>query len=450
MYVQNDNVLRGHGETQLRSVALDVVEHALAAADPYAAVLRLVRRRGDYLSIGNLDFDLSRTNRVIVIGAGKATLRLAEVLEEILGSRIDAGLIAIKRGQPHSLRHIRVMEASHPYPDESSHDAARAALALAKQARAGDLILTAFTGGSSALMCCAAEGITHREKRQVHEMLLSSGAGIREINAVRKHLSQIKGGLLAQAALPAELVNLTVSDVIGDPLDYICDLVVPDTSTVADAVDVLQRYDLWEVVAASVRSHLEKGADVETPKQLDPAKVHTFVVVPLEAAANAAAQRADELGFPPLFLTTSLAGESCEVGACLASIVREIRRTGRPRSFPCALIACGENTVTVPKGAGTGGPSQELALSLALHLDGLPGVVAVALDTDGTDGPTPFAGGMVDGQTASSARARALDVFRSLRAHDTSPLLRQLDDLVVTGATGTNVADLLVIIVASG
>jgi len=447
MFIQNSAQLLNHGCIELRRIALDIVEHALAAADPYRAVKELVHLNGQRLSVGDLSYDLSQRGAIYVLGAGKATLRIAQALEDILGPRIQQGLIAIKRGQPHSLRHIRVIEAAHPFPDETSYQAAQEVMALARAAKAGDIVFTAITGGSSALLCFPVEGISLEEKRQVHELLLTCGASILEINAVRKHLSQIKGGFLAQAALPAELINLNVSDVIGDPLDYIAGPVVLDTSYVSDAINVLKKYKLWGSVAPSICAHLSKGAQVETPKELDERLVHTFVVVPISAACDAANARAKEFGLSPLVLSTSLEGESREVGACLGAIVQEIVERGRLGAPPCAVIAGGETTVTVPGGGGAGGPSQELALSVAMHIDGLPRVVVACLDTDGTDGPTEFAGALVDSFTASCARELGHDIFAALRAHNVAPLLQEVGDIVYTGATGTNVADLIVMLV---
>jgi len=446
-FIQNSDVLLGHGNSELRNVALDIVEHALSVVDPYFAVKQFVHLDGNQLTVSNLVLDLSQVKNVYVLGAGKASLRIAEAIEDILGDRIDGGLIAIKRGQPHNLRFVRVIEAAHPFPDKTSLQAAKEALALADRAQAGDVIFTAITGGSSALLCYPPDSISFEEKRQVHELLLGCGADIVEINAVRKHLSLIKGGRLAQAALPAQLINLTVSDVVGDYLDYIADPVVPDTSYLTDAIAVLKKYDLWDRVAPSVREHLGKGPSVETPKELDDKLVHSFVAVTIAEAAKAACARAEELGFRSLLLTTCLEGESREAAVVLASIVREIVATANPISAPCALIASGENTVTLENDNGGGGPSQEFALSIATHIDGLSQVVAACLDTDGTDGPTEFAGALVDGFTASSIRDLGRDAFSALKAHTVTPLLEQLGDLVYTGATGTNVSDLRVILI---
>jgi len=446
-FIQNSDVLLGHGNSELRDVALDIVEYALSAVDPYFAVEQLVHLNSERLTVGNLVLDLSQVKNIYVLGAGKATLRIAEAIEDILGNRIDGGLIAIKRGQPHNLRYVRVIEAAHPIPDKASFQAAKEALTLANRAQAGDVIFTATTGGSSALLCYPPDNISFEEKRQVHELLLGCGADIVEINAVRKHLSRVKGGLLAQAALPAQLINLTVSDVVGDHLDYIAGPVVPDTSYLTDAIAVLKQYDLWNRVAPSVREHLGKGPSVETPKKLDGKLVHSFVVVPSAAAAKAACARAEELGFRSLLLTTYLEGESREAAVVVASIVREIVSTANPIPVPCALIASGENTVMVENKNGVGGPSQEFALSIATRIDSLSQVVAACLDTDGTDGPTEFAGALVDGLTASSIRDLGRDAFSALKTHTATPLLEELGDLVYTGATGTNVSDLRVILI---
>jgi len=446
-FIQNSDVLLGHGNSELRNVALDIVEYALSVVDPYFAVKQLVHLKGKWLTVGNLVLDLSQVKNIYVLGAGKATLRIAEAIEDILGNRIDGGLIAIKRGQPHNLRYVRVIEAAHPIPDKASFQAAKEALALANRAQAGDVIFTATTGGSSALLCYPPDNISFEEKQQVHELLLGCGADIVEINAVRKHLSRVKGGLLAQAALPAQLINLTVSDVVGDHLDYIAGPVVPDTSYLTDAIAVLKKYDLWNRVAPSVREHLGKGPSVETPKKLDGKLVHSFVVVPSAAAAKAACIRAKELGFRSLLLTTYLEGESREAAVVVGSIVQEIVSTANPIPVPCALIASGENTVMVENKNGIGGPSQEFALSIATRIDGLSQVVAACLDTDGSDGPTEFAGALVDGLTASSIRDLGRDAFSALKTHTATPLLEELGDLVYTGATGTNVSDLRVILI---
>ncbi len=447
MYIRNRQELVDHGARELRSSVIDIVEHALEAADPYHAVKDLVHLKGDELAVGHLRYDLSRMGNVYVLGGGKATFRIAQALEEILGSRITAGVIATNCPPPRQLNHVRVLVASHPIPDRRSFEAAREVMACAQAAQAGDLVFSTITGGSSALLCLPAEGISLAEKREVHKLLLNCGADIRAINAVRKHLSRIKGGLLAQAMLPAEIISLTVSDVTGDPLDYITGPTVADTSYVSDAIGVLKGYGLWEKVAASVRAHLSTGTQAETPKALDERLAHTFVLVPSATACNAASAKAQALGFRPLVLTTSLEGESRNAGVVLGSIAREVVKTGRPLAPPCALIASGEVTVTVLDAQGAGGPSQELALGAAMALDELSEVVLASIDTDGFDGPTPFAGALVDTSTLSRAGQHGHDLFRSLKDHNVTPLLQDLRDALLTGPTGTNIADLVVMLV---
>ena len=449
-HIKNLDMLLGHGNRKVRSLALDIVEHSLAAVDPYHAVCQLMHLDGHTLTIGDSVVDLSQRNRVYVLGAGKASLRIVEAIEAILGRRITDGVLAIKRGQPSDLHFVRVIEAGHPFPDKASLQAGREALRLAETAEIGDLVLTAMTGGSSALLCYPPDGILFEEKRQVHELLLKSGADIIEINNVRKHLSRVKGGLLARTALPAQLLNLTVSDVVGDHLDYIADPVVPDTSCVADAISVLKRYDLWSRVAPSVREHLCKDLSAETPKGFEGSRVRSYIVATCAAAAKAACERARELGFQTILLTTHLKGESREAAIVFASLVSEHLSTGVSHTSPIALIASGENTVTLGSEHGSGGPSQEFALSFARQIDGFPQVVAACLDTDGTDGPTEFAGALVDGLTASAARGLGYDVFTALKSHSVTPLLEELGDAIYTGSTGTNVSDLRIILIAGG
>ena len=448
--IRNQAQLLDHGAQELRRVAIDILEHALEAADPYPRVLELVHLENEILSVGDLRFDLSQRRDIFVLGAGKATFRIAQALEEILGPRIKAGVIAVNRRPPDALAHIRVLEAGHPIPDQRSRQAARDVMACAQSAGPDDLVFAAVTGGSSALLCLPADGISLEEKREAHELLLNSGADILAINAVRKHLSKVKGGLLAQAILPAEVINITVSDVVGDPLDYITGPTVADTSYVSDAVDVLKKYGLWNKVAASVREHLDKGSQVETPKTLDERLLHAFLVIPSASACNAASARAQELEFKPLVLTTQFEGESRELGIFLSTVAREIVETGRPIVPPCAVLASGEATVTVLDAEGSGGPSQELALGAAIKIAGMPQVVVASIDTDGFDGPTEFAGALVCGSTLSRAEKMGYDAFRQLRSHNVTPLLKSVGDTLLTGPSGTNIADLVVVLIGPG
>ncbi len=448
-YIKNRNTLLSHGNIGLRRSALDIVDHALAKADPYFAVMKLVRLEGDILHVGGIRIDLKELGRIFLLGTGKATFPIAKALEEILGDRIDDGVIICKYGQEGKLSHARLYFSSHPIPDEAGFNAAREALALAGKTQPGDLVFACVTGGSSALMPYPVEGVTLDEKKQVNRLLLTCGANIIEINAVRKHLSRIKGGWLAKAVHPqAHVINLTVSDVIGDPLDYITCPTVPDTSSFDDARRTLAKYDLWDKVPSSVSRYLKEGGPSrETPKDLSDHRIDNFIIVPGTAACDGAAERARELGFEVMILSTMFEGESRELGGTFAAIAREILLTGRPVRPPCVVIGGGETTVRITSEAGQGGPNQEFALGASLWIDGVGDVVIVGQDSDGTDGPTDIAGGIVDNFTMERAREQGIDIYEALGRHDVTPVLLRLEDAILTGATGTNVNDLKLMLV---
>jgi glycerate-2-kinase len=348
--------------------------------------------------------------------------------------------VTLKRGEVVHLRRIRVVDAAHPVPDGESYRGAQEIVSLARRAGPKDLVFTAITGGSSALLVWPPRGVSLADLQALNELLLRCGASIREINAVRKHVSRVKGGRLAEEIFPAELVNLTVSDVTGDPLDYITGPTVPDTSTFQDAWRTLDRYDLWERVPDSVRHHLNRGQEIESPKAFS-RPYHSFVVVPGDAACRGASQRCEELGFAPQTLTTEMEGESAEEAVAFVDAASGFRG-------PCGLIAGGETIVTIEGECGRGGSNQEFALSAALRIAGREDLVVASIDTDGTDGPTEAAGGLVDGWTVDRADAAGFDAEGSRLRHAALELLAATGDLVVTGPTGTNVNDLKLLLKA--
>jgi len=431
---------------------MDILEAGLAAADPYAATHRVVHREGEKLTVGDLQFDIGRFDRVFILGTGKASKGIALALEEILGDRIAGGLFVLRQGDPVSLEFTRVVYASHPVPDENSYQGARALLELSGTLTQRDLVFAGITGGSSALISYPVPGMTLQDKQRVHELLLLSGADIFQINAVRKHLSRIKGGWLARAILPATLVNLTVSDVVGDALDYITDPTVPDTSSFADARAVLDEFDLWDEFPPAAVEYLREGnKELETPKAFDGLPLHSFLLVPGDAACLGAYERAKALGFASMILTTKLEGEARDAGKFLAAIGQEALHRGRPMAPPCAIIVGGENVVSIGSAPrGVGGPNQEFALSASLNIRALDNMLVASLDTDGTDGPTDAAGAMVDGSTLATARSKGLDPREALKRHDTYPLLKEVEDLIRTGPTGTNVNDLKLLLIGAG
>jgi len=451
MYVKNRENLISHGCKEERKVVLDIVEHALRAADPYVATKKLVKLHGEALTVGPLRFDLSRRGNIYVLGAGKATFPIAKALEEILGERITEGLIIVKRGQNERLRRIEVREASHPLPDRAGFEAAKKMMGIARKAQEKDIVFCAITGGSSALAPLPIPGISLEEKRQINELLLKSGATIREINAVRKHLSKIKGGKLALSIFPAEIINLTVSDVTGDPLDYITGPTVPDTSTFSEAISVLKRYNLWDKFPKSAIDYLQNATpDMETPKDFGRFNsiVHSFVLIKSRIVCEAAVEKARELGFNTLFLSSFIEGEAREVAKVHTAIIKEILSTGNPVSPPACVISGGETTVTV-KGDGLGGRNLEFVLASAIEIDGLDGVVVLSLGTDGTDGPTDAAGSVADWITVKRAKKLNLDPLEYLGRNDSYHFFSQLNDLIITGPTNTNVMDIRLVLVRS-
>jgi len=448
-YIKNREQLLSHGNVSLRRTAFDIIEHALERADPYKAVKKLLYLRGDHLEVGEIQLDLTRAGRIFLLGTGKATYPIAKALEEILGDRIEDGVIICKYGQEGTLVRSRLLFSSHPIPDEAGLHAAEQALALGRKTRPGDIIFACITGGSSALMPYPVEGVTLQEKKLVNKLLLTCGANIIEINAVRKHLSRIKGGWLAKSIHPqAHLINLTVSDVIGDPLDYITCPTVPDSSSFEDACRTLTKYELWNKVPASVSQYLKVcDPSRETPKELSDHKIDNFIVISGTAACEGAAEKARALKFQTMILSTMLEGESRELGGTFAAIAKEIQINNRPLQPPCVVIGGGETTVKITGEAGQGGPNQEFSLGAALWIDPIGEVVIIGLDSDGTDGPTNIAGGVVDNLTVQRATAMGIDIFSALNRHDVAPALIKMEDAIITGATGTNVNDLKLMLI---
>ena len=436
-----------------RRIALDAVEEALKASNPKRIMFSRVRLKGEILKINDESFDLSKYERIFVLGGGKASGSMAEALEEILKNRIDDGLIVVPRGvaERHKLNHISLHESSHPIPDESSLLGAKKILEVAEKAGENDLVICLISGGGSSLMALPKESIPLRDKRRVTDLLLKSGATINEINVVRKHISSFKGGQLAKAIYPASLIGLMLSDVLGDPLDIIASgPTVPDSSTFADAVSILKRYGLWDKIPESVRQVLSKGLEgkiEETPKEGDPIfeKAKNIVIGNNRLACEAALKEIQRNGLKTLFLTSFMEGEARHIGTFFGAIGREIMATNRPLPPPLGIIAGGETTVTVV-GDGVGGRNQEIALSAALKIADADGIVVVSVSTDGIDGPTDAAGAIVDGKTISRARRLSLDPVEALGNNDSYKFFSKLGDLVLTGPTGTNVNDFTVLI----
>ncbi len=436
-----------------RKPILTILEAALKAVDPTEAVRRVLHRTGDQLQIGEQQYDLTQIRRVLVIGAGKAGAPMSQAVEAVLGKRIDAGLVVVKTDHLAETRFIELVEASHPLPDQAGFDAGERLLALAEQATAEDLVIALLSGGGSALLEAPAEGLTLADFQGLTKALLACGATINEMNCLRKHCSAVKGGQLARAVAPAQLITLVLSDVVGSPLDVIASgPTVPDTTTWQDAWAIVEKYDLADHLPGAIVQRLRAGLAGEipdTPKPDDPsfATTQTLIVADNRVAAQAAAAQAEQIGYHPLLLTTYLEGEAQTVASFAVALAKEIQSTDQPVPRPACLILGGETTVTLGQNPGHGGRNQELALAAAIRLQASEGITLVALATDGTDGPTDSAGGIVDGGTVARGQQQGLDALDSLHRHDAYPYLLATQDLLITGPTRTNVNDLIFVFV---
>lgn len=437
----------------LRESALSIFNAALKAADPSVAIRQAVQREGDVLRVGICDYDLAR-GRLFVVGFGKAGAAMAHALESICGDKIAYGLVCVKYGHriPLALQSIQIHEAGHPLPDANSMRGAEKILAVLSEAHADDLVICLISGGGSAILELPAAGIALEEMRQTTDALLRSGATINELNTLRKHLSQVKGGQLARRANGAQIISLILSDVIGSPLDTIASgPTAPDSTTFADALDVIERRKVRNQLPASVVRHVERGARgeiAETPKLDDPifSRVQNVVVADNELACQAAMQTARAAGFNTLLLTSYLQGEAREVARMFAAIAKEIAQSNQPVPLPACIIAGGETTVTV-RGTGKGGRNQELALAAAIEIAGMPNVLVLSGGTDGNDGPTDAAGAIADGATSARAAALGLDARSYLSNNDAYHFFQPMDDLIMTGPTNTNVNDVMIVLV---
>ena len=456
-----------------RQQIMEIMTSALRSVDPAEAVRRHLQRDGSILQVGDQAYDLDRFQHVILVGVGKAGVPMATAAAAVLGERLTSGIIVVKLGHttvstwqvrcgrggdaPLIAAHtplpitVEVIEAGHPVPNQAGLIAAQRVQSLVSGLSVTDLVICLISGGGSALLPAPVPGISLSDKQALTELLLRSGATINQINAVRKHCSTLKGGQLARQAAPATVIALLLSDVVGSPLDVIASgMTVPDSSTFAEAYEILEQYDVADRAPASVLTHLQQGtagAIPETPKANDPCfdRVQTVVVGDNRIAANAAAMRARSLGFSAQVLTTFVEGEAREVARVCAALLKEEVSYDACLPRPACLILGGETTVTV-RGTGKGGRNQELALAAALALDGYRHVAIASLGTDGTDGPTDAAGAIASGETIRVGMTMGLNPGAALNNNDAYTFFSALGDLILTGPTGTNVNDLILAI----
>jgi glycerate 2-kinase len=434
-----------------RDQVWDIMSAALAAVDPAQAIRQNVKLEEDNLRIGRRSYDLSGYGRIFVAGGGKAGSPMVAAIEEILGQRITAGLVNVKHGylpaEVANVRRVEIVEAGHPTPDEAGRRGAGRMVEMLSGLTEKDLVICLISGGGSALMTLPQPTISLADVQALTGALLRCGATINEVNAVRKHISRLKGGQLARLIHPAQVVSLILSDVVGNPLDVIASgPTVPDTTTFTQAYGVLEKYHLPDKVPTSIVEHLAAGVAgkiAETPKEGDAvfATVYNLIVGSNEIAARAALNRARELGFNTQLLSTYVEGEAREVAKVLAAVAKEMAKSGQPIPQPACLVVGGETTVTIT-GEGKGGRNQEMALAAALAIEGWEDVMIVTLATDGTDGPTDAAGAMATGETVAWAKELGLDPEEYLANNDSYHFFEVLGELIITGPTNTNVNDL--------
>ncbi|MFC1580186.1 glycerate kinase [Thermodesulfobacteriota bacterium] len=442
---------------QLRDDATMIFQSCLGAVDPYGAIMRFVHPTGNRLVLGmdgqtEAELDLSRYERISIVGAGKATAPMARAIEEMFGDRIYRGIINLKYGFTDKLSITEITEASHPVPDQNGVEGTKKIIDFLHYAGEKDLIFSLISGGGSALLPLPTGDISLEEKQAITKSLLACGASIDEINAVRKHISSSKGGQMARAAFPATVVNLMLSDVVGDKMDVIASgPFVPDTATFKDVLGIFQKYALRDI-PPSISNHITAGSEgriPETPKQGDPVfeRVSNIVVGSNILALEAAQEKAKALGYETLILSSMVEGETREVARVHCAIAKESLKTGRPLPLPACIISGGETTVTI-QGDGLGGRNQEFCLAAALDLEELPPrVVILSGGTDGNDGPTDAAGALVDPFTVKRGRDAGMEARDYLNNNDAYHFFEKTGDLLMTGPTNTNVMDVRLVLV---
>jgi len=466
MIIKNRAALTSHGNVEGRKTVLDVLEAGFAAADPYENAKKLIRVEDGKLIVGHKDFpversreryakweplvfDLSKVGNIYVVGGGKAAQRQAKAIEDVLGDLITEGQVNAKKGEPHWCRRIHVTFAGHPIPDEDSVEGSKRILEIEKKARKGDIVFFSESGGASALMCLPGPGLTLEDLQEVNRILyFEHGASMPDANAVRWMLVDLRGRHERHVG-DATFIGIHTAE--APPESPALRPRSPRNATETqdgyrNAIAVLKRYRVWDKVPQSVRTYLEKADpryDRIRPGELEGKPIYHFRVMGPEYMLSAAKKKAEEIGINAAIIASSLNDMECRpIGEMLAYMAREVEVHGRPFRPPCALILGGELLVTVGEATGKGGRNQEFVLSAAHVIAGSENIVMASADSDGTDGPTNMAGGIVDGYTVERAVEAGIDIYEELKNHNSGGALEKLGDSIFTGAQGTNVRDL--------
>lgn len=445
--------LEGVSTNKIKEDAVKILQTSIQAVDPRVVLKNVVSLAQNKLRVQDLEYDLDAYDNILVIGGGKASGLMAQTMEEILSEKISKGRVNVLQGTKENFttKKIILQEGTHPIPNQAGKENTQRILDLVKTTGKNDLVISLISGGGSALLCLPLERISLEHMRKTVKMLMNAGASINELNAVRKHISRIKGGKLAKAAFPADVLSLIISDVVGNPLDVIASgPTVPDSTTFQHAKQVLKRYHLWEKVPCSVSTLFEDGINgevPETPKEKEKIfdHVENLIIANNRQAIKAGKKQAEELGYQTRILSSYIEGEAREVGTVLGAISLEIYRHHCSSNKPIVLLGGGESTVTVT-GHGNGGRNQELALSSALKIAGETGITLASIDTDGIDGDSPAAGALINGKTIPRARKKNIQAHKFLENNDSFTFFKKLGGFLFSGPTGTNVNDLICII----
>lgn len=459
--IKNRAQLLSHGDAASRQVVLDITEQVLQRLDAYHRIKSIAHMEGSALCIGGKRWDLAKKRHVYLLGAGKACNHMARAVDEILGDYLTRGIAIVKIQEPDDVyRHTEVFVGGHPLPNQEGLRACHEILALVDAAGPDDLFIGVVSGGSSALMSCPIDGISLDDEIVVTDVMLKSGANIRQINAIRRHISQCNGGMLAKRIQErgAELICFGISDATGTPATgdisipyakYKATPFGPDDTTLEDARQVIRQFEVADKLPPRVVQYLmDAGPEKETPKSFPDNTYHLLNSLP--DSCIYAKEIAEGMGLRAMILTSFLEGESRDAGTFFASIARQIQAYGTPVQAPCVLLASGEVTTTITDNdtiQGRGGPGQELVLSFAIAAEKTSGCCMLSIDSEGTDGTTDVAGGLTDATSIQAAREAGVDAMGALRGHASHEALQAMGDVVFTGNTGTNLCDFNVLYV---
>ena len=459
--IRNSNRILSHGDRQSRKIVLDVADSTLDRLDGYKRIKSIARMDGSTLCIGTRSWDLSKKNRVYLLGAGKACNHMAMAMDEILGGHLTKGIAIVKIQEPTDVfRNTEVFVGGHPLPNEEGFRASKKIIEIVSQAGPDDLFIVVISGGSSALMSCPLHGISLQDEIDATDILLKTGAGILEINAVRRHISALNGGMLAKRIqdVGAELVGIGISDAVGSPAtrdigepykSYKSTPIGPDMTTLDDARNTIINRNVEHRLPRRVVDYLmNAGPEAETPKAFPDNTYYLLNTLP--DSCIYAKEACSRIGVPAMIVSSFLEGEGRDAGTFLASMAREIQTYGNPIEPPCVLLSSGEVTSRIPEdGAitGHGGPSQEMTVSFAITAAKTKGACLLSIDSEGTDGTTLVAGGITDSTSCAAAAERKIDLHQALWGHSCFEALDGIDDTVFTGNTGTNLCDLNVMYV---